>query len=179
MEFVGRLTGQHPFWVRHSDTIEDLERRIRIAFEVTEAIMFTLPPNGPVLNRPGRIGDRVLPGTNVACAHLTRSISMGVHFLLPPYISRAHNPPTTVPTHDVGGHRLSLGDRLRFGQQPTTMCRSVVLIKSTQSTPLLPALTNVPLRTVPQPGKIAPATTIPPDDVYHPSSQPIIHRASR
>jgi hypothetical protein len=77
MKFVGRLTGQHPFFVRHSDTIAELKMRIRLAYEITGAIMFTLPPNGPVFNRPGLIGDRILPGTDVPCAHLTRNTSMG------------------------------------------------------------------------------------------------------
>ncbi len=85
-------------------------------------------------------------------------------------------PPTTVSTHDVDGHRLSLGEQLPFSQQQTSMRRgAVVPVNPTQSTPLQPALTSAPLPTVPQSRKIAPTTTVPPDDFYQPSSRTLLY----
>ncbi len=132
LEFFGRLPGQHSFWVPHLDTIADLKMRIRTAFEIIGAITFTLPPTGPVFNRHGLIGNRVLPGTDVPCAYLTRNTHMGVHFPSPSS-SRRKPKPHTIPTHDVDGQQLSLAERLRLGQQLTPMRRSAVPVITTDS----------------------------------------------
>jgi hypothetical protein len=94
MEFSGLLIGQHPYFVRHSDTIAILRTRIQHSFD---AITFTLPPNGPVFDRPGLIGDCVVHNTNVPCAHLMRNTYMGVYFGTPSNVRRERTPPATVP----------------------------------------------------------------------------------
>jgi hypothetical protein len=143
IEFVGRLPGRHLFWVPHLATIADLKMRIRTAFEIIGAITFTLPPNGPVFNRNGLIGDRVLPGTGVPCAYLTRNTPMGVHFPTPSSYRREPES-KTVPTQDVDGQQPSLAARLRLGQQRIPMRRSAVPVITTDSTPLQLVLTSVP-----------------------------------
>jgi hypothetical protein len=162
------MPGQRTFWVPHLVTIPDLKSRIRTAFQIMGAITFTLPPNGPVFNRHGLIGDRVLPGSDVPCAYLTRNTHLGVHFPSPSSSQREPKP-HTVPSHNVDGQQLSLAERLRREQQLTPMRRSAVPVVTTDSTPLQPALTSLPSMTVPQSGQSARTMIVPPDDFRKPS----------
>jgi hypothetical protein len=123
-----------------------LKTRIQQAFGITDAITFTLPPNGPVFDRPGLIGDCVVHDTNVPCAHLTRNTYMGVHLGTPLHVRRERTPRATGP---ITGY-----------DDPPVI--------PTQSSLPRPVLTRTPFP-APSSAYTLCTTTVPHDETIHPS----------